>query len=74
MKKMIQQIMTYTFDNDEKKVQRTQKSSFGTLEKAIENSEMFINKTEDWIKGRTTVVRIEIVNKETNETLWTYKA
>lgn len=74
MKKMIQQIMTYTFDNDEKKVHRTQKSSFGTLEKAIENSEMFINKTEDWIKGRTTVVRIEIVNKETNETLWTYKA
>lgn len=77
MKKNIQKIHSYTFDNDRNghadtnKIY-TEKSSFLTLEKAIENSMMWINKTESWID--TTVTEITIINKETKEVLWTYKA
>ena len=70
MKKIYQKIHTYTFDSTGK--ENTEKSSFATLEKAIENSEMWINKTESWID--TTVKHIAIINKETNETVWEYTA
>lgn len=76
-KKNIQKIHQYTFDDDRSgrvdtsKVY-TEKSSFATLEKAIDNSMMWINKTESWID--TTVVEITIINKETNEVLWHYRA
>lgn len=78
MKKNIQKIHSFRFDEgarngsvDTNKIY-TEKSSYLTLEKAIENSMMWINKTESWID--TTVTEITIINKETKEVLWTYKA
>lgn len=65
-----QMIDTYTFDNDAEKKEHTEKSSFKTLEKAIENAEMWINKTESWID--TTVKHIEIIDKENKEVVWSY--
>lgn len=70
MKKNIQMIHSYTFDKNGKA--QTEKTSFATLEKAIENAEMWINKTESWID--TTVTEITIINKETKEVLWHYEA
>ena len=75
MTKKFQMIHTYTFDNDRgdrklKGIEKTNRSSFGSLEKAIENANMWINKTESWID--TTVKSITIINKETNEVLWTW--
>lgn len=77
MKKNIQKIHSYTFDSNrnghvDTTTVHTERSSYLTLEKAIENSMMWINKTESWID--TTVVEITIINKETKEVLWTYKA
>lgn len=69
-KKNIQMIHTYTFDENGK--QNTERSSFLTIEKAIKNAYFWINKEESWIN--TTTVEITIINKETNEVLWTYKA
>lgn len=73
MKRNIQKIQSYTFDTNrgDDKV-HTERSSFTTLEKAIEDSMMWINKTEAWID--TTVTEITIINKETKEVLWAYKA
>ena len=70
MTRKFQQVHTYTFD--ETGEEKTEKSSFKTLEKAIENAEFWIYKKEDWI--RTTVKHIEIIDKETNEIIWTYTA
>lgn len=80
MARNIQMVHSYTFDNERCAQRRslevgkeyTEKSSFGTLEKAIENAQMWINKSESWID--TTVTHIEIINKETKETLWTWQA
>lgn len=69
-KKNIQMIHTYTFDENGK--QNTERSSFLTIENAIKNAYFWINKEESWIN--TTTVEITIINKETNEVLWTYKA
>lgn len=65
-----QMVHTYTFDKNGK--EQTSKRSFKTLEKAIENAEMWINKIEAWID--TTVVSIEIIDKETGEIVWTTKS
>ncbi len=70
MKRRFQKIHTYTFDDTG--IEKTEKSSFGTLEKAIIDSEMWINKTESWID--TTVKQIDIIDKESKEIVWTYKA
>ena len=70
MTKNFQMIHTYSFDKNGK--EQTQKTSFGTLEKAIENAEMWINKTESWIS--TTAKEITIINKESKEVQWTWKA
>lgn len=70
MKKRFQKVQTYTFDNTGK--EKTEKSSFATLEKAIENAEFWIYKKESWID--TTVKHIEIIDKETNEVIWKYTA
>lgn len=70
MKRKYQMIQTYTFDKTGEG--NTEKSSFGTLEKAIENAKMWINKTEPWMD--TTVKHIEIIDKETKETVWKYTA
>ncbi len=73
MKRKFQKIHTYTFDNNRGGAgEHTERSSFSTLEKAIEDAEFWINKSEPWID--TTVTHIEIVDKETKEVLWTYKA
>ena len=69
-KKNIQKIHSYTFDADTTNKIHTERSSFLTLEKAIENSMMWINKTESWIDS--TVIEITIINKETKEVLWHY--
>ena len=72
-KRNFQQIHTYTFDKGKfAGIQKTEKSSFLTLENAIENAKFWIKKEEPWIN--TTVDRIEIVNKETKEVVWEYKA
>ena len=77
-----QKIHTYRFDEysadgtkrnrDEiiGKVQ-TEKSSFKTLESAIEKAEFFIEKKEGWID--TTVLECKIIDKETKEVVWQYK-
>ena len=70
MKRRYQLVDTYTFDKTGK--ENTEKSSFKTLEKAIENAEFWIYKKESWIK--TTVKHIEIIDKETNEVVWEYTA
>lgn len=70
MMRRFQLVQTYTFD--ETGEEKTEKSSFKTLEKAIENAKFWIYKKEDWI--RTTVKHIEIIDKETNEIVWTYTA
>lgn len=69
MKKIYQMVHTYSFDKNGKV--QTQKSSFGSLAKAIENAEMWINKSEGWID--TTAKHIDIINKETGEILWTWE-
>ena len=70
MTRKFQLVNTYTFDNTGK--EKTEKSSFKTLEKAIENAEFWIYKKESWID--TTVKHIEIIDKETNEIVWKYNA
>ena len=70
MTKRFQKVQTYTFDNTGK--EKTEKSSFKTLEKAIEDAEFWIYKKESWID--TTVKHIEIIDKETNEVVWQYTA
>lgn len=70
MKRRFQFVDTYTFDDTGE--EQTEKSSFKTLEKAIENAEFWIYKKESWI--RTTVKHIEIIDKETNEIVWEYTA
>ena len=70
MTRKFQLVNTYTFDSTGK--EKTEKSSFKTLEKAIENAEFWIYKKESWID--TTVKHIEIIDKETNEVVWTYTA
>lgn len=76
MKRRFQKVQTYTFDTDRhsnlKGQEHTEKSSFITLQKAIENAEFWIYKKESWID--TTVKHIEIIDKETNEIVWEYKA
>ena len=73
MARRFQKIQSYTFDTargDNR--EHTEKSSFATLGKAIEDAEMWISKSEPWID--TTVTHIEIVDKETNEIVWSYRA
>lgn len=79
MKKIYQQIIKTTWKNGKNNAGNpdtsigTKKSSFATLEKAIENIYEYIewSKTEN---SRINVVGVEIINKETKEILWTYKA
>ena len=52
-------------------VVQTDKSSFKTLESAIDNAMFFIEKREGWID--TTVLEVKIVDKETKEVVWEYK-
>lgn len=70
MKRRFQLVQTYTFDSTGK--ENTERSSFKTLEKAIENAEFWIYKKESWIN--TTVKHIEIIDKETNKVVWEYTA
>lgn len=77
MKRRYQKVQTYTFDTNRNTeglmgTEHTEKSSFATLEKAIENAEFWIYKKESWID--TTVKHIEIIDKETNEVVWQYTA
>lgn len=70
MKKKFQKVQTYTFDKNGKEA--TERSSYKTLEKAIENAWFWINKEESWID--TTVKHIEIIDKDTKEVLWKWEA
>lgn len=70
MAKRYQKVQTYTFDKTGK--EQTEKSSFKTLERAIDDAEFWICKKESWID--TTVKHIEIIDKETNEVVWQYTA
>ena len=75
MKRRYQKVQTYTFDETRASVagkEQTEKSSFTTLEKAIEDAKFWIEKKESWID--TTVKHIEIIDKETNEVVWEYTA
>lgn len=79
MKNKFQRVHTYTFDDTDynKRLgtagkQKTGRQSFKTLENAIKNSEMWISKPESWID--VTTIRIDIIDKETGETVWTYEA
>ena len=65
-----QKAQTYTIDETGK--EQTRKSSYTTLEKAIENAEFFIYKKESWID--TTVKHVEIIDKETGKIVWEYTA
>lgn len=76
-KRNIQQIIKTTWKDGKNNAGKpdtsigTKKSSFATLEKAIEDIYKYIewSKTED---SRINVVGVEIINKETKEVLWTY--
>ena len=70
MTRRFQLVQIYTFDKTGK--ENTEKSSFKTLEKAIENAEFWIYKKESWID--TTVKHIEIIDKETQKVVWQYTA
>lgn len=70
MKKIYQQTLTCVFEERNDGVEHTWKTSFGTFEKAKEDTEKLINKTESWMKA--TVLRAQIINRETNEILYTY--
>ena len=73
MKKIYQKIHSYTFDNGRGgDGEHTERASFLTLEKAIENAKWWIAKPEPWMD--TTVTHIEIINKETGKLEWSYKA
>jgi hypothetical protein len=75
MKNKYQMVHTYKFDENLKEIGgkiQTQKTSFKTLESAINNADMWINKREKWIT--TTSLKITIIDKETNETCWEYLA
>ena len=76
-KRLIQMVMDYKFyegarngrvNPDEIHKQRT---SFMTLDSAIANAEMWVNRTESWIDSYP--VKIIITNKDTKEVLWSYK-
>lgn len=70
MKKIYQQILTCEFEERNDGVEHTWKSSFSTFENALQDTEKFINKTEDWMKA--TVLKAQIINKETKEVLYKY--
>lgn len=72
MARKYQMVHGYTFDKRGDDKEHIERSSFKTLESAIQNAEMWINKEETWID--TTVTHIEIIDKETQETVWTYGA
>lgn len=76
MTRIYQQIKDYKFDEgardgrvDSNEVYTT-KSSFGTLERAIEDAWWWINRTEKWMD--TYPVKIVVINKVTKEVLWTW--
>ena len=50
----------------------TERSSFATLEGAIEKANWWIARAEPWMD--ITTLHVEIINKETKEVLWTYDA
>lgn len=78
MKRNIQQIIKTTWKDGKNNAGKsdtsigTKKSSFATLEKAIEDLERYVewSKTKD---SRINVVGAEIINKETKEILWKCK-
>lgn len=77
MARNIQMIHSFTYDTTRGRDVElgkvyTAKSSFSTVEKAVENAQMFINKSESWIDVTTT--KVEIINKETKEMLWRWEA
>lgn len=66
-KKIHQQVMDYTHSYDG--VRRTERRSFGYLDKAIDDAKAFIEK-RDWRDHE--VHHVEIVNKETGEVEWSW--
>lgn len=73
MKRIYQMAHSYTFDTGRGSPgEHTERSSFSSLEKAIANAEWWIAKTEPWMD--TTVTHIEVINKETGNLEWSYKA
>lgn len=78
MKRNIQQIIKTTWKDGRNNAGKpdtsvgTKKSSFATLEKAIEDLKQYVewSKTKD---SRINVVDAEIINKETKEILWKCK-
>lgn len=75
MARRFQKVHSYTFDSPQKRgddKEHTEKSSFSTLERAIQDAYMWINKSEAWID--TTVTHIEIIDKESKEVVWQYRA
>ena len=70
MKRKYQMVHEYRFDQSG--LVQTERSSFKTLESAVNTAEMFIYRKESWI--RTTVLSIEILDKESGEVVWEYKA
>lgn len=69
VKKIYQQVMDYTHHQDG--VRRTERHSFGYLDKAIDDSLAFIEK-RDWRNHE--VHSVEIINKETGEVEWAWEA
>ena len=72
MKREIQQIRTFFMNDDATEKNHVCRSSFSTVEKAIEDSIKYIRYQKTL--GKRTVVSIEIINKETNKVIWNYKA
>ena len=77
--KNIQLQKTFTHSSEESAKKRnavfgkeyTEKTSFKTLESAIKEAEKFIYKKEAWID--VNMVKAIIINKETNEVLWSWE-
>lgn len=77
MARNIQMIHSFTYDSNEHRdvvlgKVYTQKSSFSTLEKAVEDARKWIAKSETWMDVTTSAVKI--INKETKEMLWSWEA
>lgn len=71
MKRNYLQIMTWKQNGFENEINH--KSHFATAEKAIEDSKKCVNNSE-WKEYGRTILKVEIINKETKEVIWKYEA
>lgn len=70
-KKIHQQVMSYK--NQYYPNGTTERKSFASAEKAIEDAVAFIEKREEWMEGYNPT-SAKVINKETGEVEWAWEA